>query len=138
MESITKEIKGYLGTGLKMKSPNGFRPNGKESTGNPGEVYLTGDLYADIENKTFKGEIFKPMLYPLPMLTQEVSKEIDNASCNKLNLKSGFGNWYEVESEGKRIGVKALPFYAIEILQKYHYDVHGLIPKGLAIDKSKT
>ncbi|MGJ7024959.1 hypothetical protein [Petrimonas sulfuriphila] len=56
---------------LKMKSPYGFRPNWKESTGIVRVVNLTGDLYADIENRTFTDD-FIPIVRPLSNLTKEI------------------------------------------------------------------
>lgn len=60
-----------LSKGLVLQSPYGFRPNGKESTGIFRLVYLTGDLYADIENKTFPEE-FIPVCRPLSDLTKPI------------------------------------------------------------------
>jgi hypothetical protein len=62
-----------LPNGLKLKAPYGFRPNYKESTGVPRIVFLTGDLYADIENKTFPDD-FIPIVRPLSDLTKPITQ----------------------------------------------------------------
>jgi hypothetical protein len=72
MKLELKHLAPYLPYRLKLKAPYGFRPNGKESTGASRIVYLTGDLYADIENNTFNGEVFKPILRPISDLTKEI------------------------------------------------------------------
>lgn len=111
----------YLNTGLKMKSPKGFRPNGKESTGVRGIVYLTGDLYADIENNTFKAE-FKPILRHLSYFSK------------KNILNAGFEDW-EIDLHWiLNQSVNNLPYGIACEMFKNHFDVFGLIEKGLAID----
>lgn len=162
---LKKHLAPYLPYCLKMKSPNGFRPNVKESTGVSGIVYLTGDLYADIENDTFNGEVFKPILRPLSYLTKEIEvngkkfvplveiikylnfkflryeikdNSLDVVFDNKLQTKERF--WFS--------NFKVTSFYcsnmnklmykdiygAINKLFEWHFDVSGLIEKGLAVD----
>lgn len=58
----------YIGCTVFMH-PN-FIPNAKESVGRPGYGKLTGDLLADIENKTFPVEP-KPVLRPLTSISPE-------------------------------------------------------------------
>lgn len=120
------ELKNYLDTNLKMKAPYGFRPNGKESTGIKGIVYLTADLYADIKNNTFNGAEFKPILRPLSDLTKKYYFD---------NLKDGdFELSEEIIKEIKTISRGYLKFYQLNYLLNHHFDVFGLIEKGLAID----
>lgn len=134
MESITlKEIAGYLPYGLKVKSGNYTIRNLVIET----ESYLSQEGNISIKS-LLNGIGHRPILHNLSMLTDEVWKEINIASNGMVNLKTGFGNWSEVEFEGKKMGVQALPFYVIQILQKHHYDIWGLIERCLAIDKSKT
>lgn len=73
MENKLKVLSAYLPYKLKLKTPYGFRPNGKESTGISRVAYLTGDLYADLENKTFEINEFKPILFPLEDLTKPIT-----------------------------------------------------------------
>ena len=72
MEKL-KVFSAYLPFDLKIKTPNGYRPNRKESTGVSGIAYLTGDLYADLENKTFPVNKFKPILFSLEDLTKPIT-----------------------------------------------------------------
>lgn len=69
---MTKQefLSASLQYGLKIKSPYGFRPNWKESTGIVRVVNLTGDLYADIENRTFTDD-FIPIVRHISDLTKE-------------------------------------------------------------------
>jgi len=62
-----------LPSGLKMKAPHGFSPNGKESTGVSGVIYLTHNLYADIEEKVFGDVKFIPIVRPLSDLNKQIT-----------------------------------------------------------------
>ncbi|MGJ7024950.1 hypothetical protein [Petrimonas sulfuriphila] len=66
----TEFLSASLPYGLKLKSPYGFRPNYKETTDRVGVVRLTGNMYADIENNTFR-EDFIPIVRTLSDLTKE-------------------------------------------------------------------
>lgn len=122
----------YLPYKLKMKSPHGFRPNGKESTGVSGIVFLTGDLYADIENNTFKREKFIPILCLLSDLTKEIEHNGEKfVPCDKLHLRAE--DMASFLNKDLWIG-KWLSYEDIIKLLEWHFDVFGLIKKGEAID----
>lgn len=112
-----EHLKGYLGTDLLGESLNG--------------TIFEMDLFSSMGGKIEKREIstfinskIKPLLYPLSTLK---NKDLDNFCIDfKVALKSdkldilSYANYYE-----------------IEYLYKHHFDIHGLIEKKLAIDKSK-
>ena len=119
-----------LSKGLVLQSPHGFRPNGKESTGIFRLVYLTGDLYADIENKTFPEE-FIPICRPLSDLTKEIEH---NGETFIPIERIGIYNPNNVDYLINQILSEFVEFSVMETLVRWHFDVLGLIPKGEAID----
>ena len=119
-----------LSKGLVLQSPHGFRPNGKESTGIFRLVYLTGDLYADIENKTFPEE-FIPICRPLSDLTKEIEH---NGETFIPIERIGIYNPNNVDCLINQILSEFVEFSIMETLVRWHFDVVDLISKGEAID----
>ena len=87
--------------------------------------------------------LFRPYLYPLSWLTKEIEhnggkfvpmEKIDAwfLKVFKIIKKSGIQN-----TKAGTQGLFAQPYEVIEKLFEWHFDVFGLIPEGLAIDKSK-
>ena len=131
-----------LTKGLVLQSPSGFIPNGKESTGTHRLVYLTGDLYADIENKIFPGE-FIPICRPLSDLTKEIEHKGDKfVPIDELNNiiddeSIGFNDHYidyENPDNTGQIDWLNEPFIVVMWLIEHYFDIYGLIDKGEAID----
>ena len=119
-----------LSKGLVLQSPHGFRPNGKESTGIFRLVYLTGDLYADIENKTFPEE-FIPICRPLSDLTKQIKH---NGETFIPIERIGIYNPNNVDYLINQILSEFVEFSVMETLVRWHFDVVDLISKGEAID----
>tara|TARA_R110002124_G_scaffold281430_1_gene455747 strand:+ start:96191 stop:96622 length:432 start_codon:yes stop_codon:yes gene_type:complete len=135
METLTiKELAPYLPYGLKIDS-GGFED--------------TRIMDADIESNCKIINIgacirmqYKPLLRPLSDLTKEEYWKLSGKDS-----KDSFGFWY---GKDKRYGflhfegytsrqysldiINKIPYYAFEFLVKNHFDVFGLIEKGLAID----
>ena len=82
----------------------------------------------------------KPILRPLSDLTKEINHdgivftpydndELSDAMASNEDLE------YLCEQGGSNIAAdRGMPYFIIEILLKWHFDVFGLIEKGLAID----
>lgn len=70
----------------------------------------------------------KPILRPLSNLPKQNG---DDDNYNYLGIVN-FAHAFSLD--GKKVGVFAMPYFFIEELCKEHYDVFGLIEKGLAID----
>ena len=126
-----------LGKELILQSPYGFRPNGKESTGIFRLVHLTGDLYADIENKTFPEE-FIPVLHPLSDLTKEIEHKGEKfVPIEVLDGKnSGVVGGHELAQmlfEGD-YAIWNIKYATLQILLEWKFDIADLISKGEAID----
>ena len=119
-----------LGKGLVLQSPYGFRPNGKESTGILGFAYLTGDLYADIENKTFPAE-FIPICRPLSDLTKEIEHKGEKFVPMK---KIAIYNPNNVEYLIECVVTGLVEYIVLRQLIEWHFDIANLIEKGEAID----
>lgn len=142
------EIAGYLPYRLTMYTPYGFRPNGKESTGKHRIVYLTGDLYADLENNTYQGVVFKPILRPLSDL-RKFSEKYDRTFAEQMSIEEDI--WfndeytiskylYELANGYVKMSLKKTAFI-LKFLYMNHFDVEsyfnhgkGLIERNLAVD----
>lgn len=125
------QLCGYLPYGLKMYAPYGFRPNRKESTGEHRIVYLTGDLYADIENNIYQGEVFKPILRPMSDLEASDNKYLEQ--INEIHTIL-YHDGYFSDEHTSLFGADWLPYAVIQKLYEWHFDIHYLIEEGLAID----
>lgn len=145
--------------GLILQAPYGFKPNGKESTGISRLVYLTGDLYADIENKTFSEE-FIPVCRPLSDLTKEIEHNGEKfiPALKLVELEEKYNNWkdtgpYDIRIITKPFGqvlkiskaerwvlyisldeIERAKYYIVSQLIEWKFDIANLIPKEEAIN----
>ena len=78
----------------------------------------------------------KPILRPLSDLTKEIEvngeKFVPRVKMGLIHDVSG-NNIFNYRT-GERINILSLPYYKIEYLFEWHFDVFGLIEQGLAID----
>ena len=122
---MEKDIKDYLPfyMGQMITTHHNFRPNGKESVNKTGYAKLTGDMLADIENKTFP---FTPklVLRPLWDMTEEEKKQIDFFKEIMLDIKPQDTDMFIMCAK------------ISQELLKQGFDLFGLIDAGLAIDKT--
>lgn len=104
--------------------------------GTIGRRILTHDYWDDNKvclETVLKSDNIKPILRPLSDLT----KEIDIDEPNVL-----FRDWIESEFDiniilfTRQFDIDMLPYNVIEYLLEWHFDIFGLIEKGLAIDKN--
>lgn len=75
--------------------------------------------------------IHKPILRPLSDLTKEIEHNGEKfVTIHLLTNRHDINNAYNIidDCKGKR-----LEYYQMEVLFAYHFDVFGLIEKGLAI-----
>lgn len=95
-----------------------------------------GDVYLDFPNEVK----FIPYLRSLSQLTEEIEHngEMVNVLGDELKLfqESVVGNKIVDFRTGVEIPIEHLEYKRVEILLKYHFDVFGLIEKGLAIEKT--
>lgn len=143
MKLTIEHLKGYLGTNLEYKDiPSGF----------------DGIRILNIYTIDWCLENGKPILYPLSTITKyredlgfvpilELSKQFappEYRSFLKV-ISSDRCNYYEVGYKDDKINfvhqfrknIERVEYCDVMQLQKWHFDIHGLIEKGLAIDKSK-
>ena len=72
-------------------------------------------------------EYFKPYLFPLSSMTEEQKEEIEDKLIFPSNSNGG---WIEILYND----IYNIPFWFVDFCNKNHFDYHGLIEKGLAID----
>lgn len=86
---------------------------------------------------TMQGVIEKgliPLLYPLSYLTKEIEHNGEGfAPMHRIPNWFSLPTWWHyggaVPSD-----MNAIPYYVIQLLFEWHFDVFGLIDKGLAVD----
>lgn len=102
-------------------------------------------IFTESVNSSFKN--FKPLLHPLSKLTQEI--EHNGEKLKLINFipeycfeyhsrhvkKRLFDNEANTQAVIEYIDVMSLSYSSMLLLFKYHFDVFGLIEKGLAIEK---
>ena len=115
----SNQLKGYLGTDLKGSDSLGETVT---LSGIKGNTYFIEEskntyAYADIMD-------FKPYLKPLSDLTR---KELE------LEGFDSHIDYLTYENKGSEWTLKA-PFNMVQYLLSKHFDIHGLIDNGLAID----
>lgn len=87
---------GMLPYKLQLYTSQNFHPNTKERPLIKGAtVTLTGDLYADIENKTYGENTFKPLLHSLDKLTEPI---LDGGLIPIVELAKETA-WFETNEE---------------------------------------
>lgn len=74
----------------------------------------------------------KPILRHLSDLTKEEEKEIHSKCPNLPNYQEFHKEW--INEKGLDLSETIIEYAAMEILFEWHFDVFGLIDKGLAID----
>ena len=122
MKLELKELAPYLPYGLKVLLVNHKSLDGKE------HIFNMSSINVDV----IEGTIRKPILRPLSDLT----KEIDLGDGSPIMILS----YLELDFEDLQVMLKNdvlllnISWHDIEILFQAHFDVFGLIPKGLAID----
>lgn len=143
-----KHLKGYLGTGLMcsitdlindkdenhIKALSGIHYDGLCILG-------TGGMFGFYQRAFLS---IKPIVYPLLSLVKPFGKKdekfipiekLSDLFNVELSMDSEdsffFGN---NESGGIILSIEQLHFNMVEKLYEWHFDVHGLIEKGLAID----
>lgn len=133
MKLEIKHLVGYLPYGLKAKM-NVFGDNqtdvGIEGISVIGEVELSG--IRSTVNEFFDISEIKPILHPISDLTKEI--EVNREKFVPIQ-EYHYLRFQEISNYNG--GSRTLDFIQVReqnILLKLHFDIHGLIEKGLAID----
>jgi len=96
------------------------------------DLVLSFDQCVDVYLDEPKDSIFKPILRPLSDLKNGfLKKEFEEYCGSEMNLSRFSDVWHSISR--KRF-IHRLPYHIIEWLLEHHFDVFGLIEKGLAID----
>lgn len=81
------------------------------------------DDYVNVEN-------IKPYLLPLSSMTEEQKRELNKLSEKECKIIENVVN----NPTSSNVGFPVVVHYMIDWCNKNHFDYHGLIPMGLAID----
>ena len=131
MEDLSlKEIVGYypnkLQVLIKRKIVELIGLHGRSSISTQPQVH--GFRYCSYKD-------FKPLLYPLSMLTQEIEHNGEKVFFVKKYTEDIQKELIACQTDNTFY--EMLPFFVIEEMLEHHFDIFGLIERGLAIDKSK-
>lgn len=117
----------YLGTDIDLETPKFIRTNllGVKKNEHFNSVTFFFNLYGRGKEKTsYSNNPIKLILKPLSKLKQD--KEL----INELD-KFSFGTFFEIFNEKE---INKIPNILYDLLIEKHYDLFGLIEKGLAVD----
>lgn len=127
---MTQEQKDLLLKDLCARLPYGVILNCCEIVSEP----LTLISYKGLVNNDYDIDEVKPYLFPLSSMTEEQKHELKMSTCPN---GTGYFNEYSLCCPVNHFG-EEIPFdfmsSIIDYLNKNHFDYHGLIEKGLAID----
>jgi len=117
-----KQIVGYLPYGIKIK----YRTIGRYST------HKEGILQGYHLDSLGIYQYIKPILRPLSDLTKEI--EVNGEKFVPIE-ESHYLRFEEISTfKGGCNAMKFIQARELELLYEMHFDIHGLIEKGLAID----
>jgi hypothetical protein len=128
MKLEARHVMPYVVYGLKMKS------------------HLTNEIWT-LQPKNFANDwkfsfTSKPILRPLSDLTKEIIDEFqkyyNQESYDKDIIDLFCYENTQTDENIEDLLVTKLPYECVEYMFKNHYDVFGLIEKGLAIDFNET
>ncbi len=131
MEEL-KYIAPYLPYGLKVKDIKyGLLFEALSFITSPNQSF---DVYNSNLDQLIKDELLKPILRLLTDLTKEIEHEGEKfVPVDKLRWitdTSKTYNWNAIDQSA----VKYLNYEVIQMLFEWHFDIFGLIEKGLAVD----
>lgn len=126
-----KDLAPYLPYGLKIRSSEGM-------TEILGYEWVNGKIIYQLDTDDDSGDFafddpIKPILRPLSDLTKEIEidgeklvpmKWFSESEYYKRGLNQSISNWQHLKNH----------YFTYNLLFKWHFDVFGLIEKGLAID----
>lgn len=137
MEKLkVEELTPYLPFKLKCFVVN----DGKEQVGTLSAVYDNGEcVFHDIVEAQQGFESVKPLLRPLSYLTKEIEHNGEKFVPIRKLLEANNFNLEKMETEYINSFAKSMVEIQIayddaQLLLRWHFDIFGLIEKGLAID----
>jgi len=98
------------------------------------KCYLLDVFISPRQNE--KGEYIKPYLRPMSSMTEEERKEVNNLI--KDNRPNPYGKINNKGMDGLFSSVAVTSSILIDWLNAHHFDYHGLIEKGLAIEANES
>jgi len=144
MKLELKHLAPYLPYGLKVGQPRcgkteaylmyGFKYS---NYANEWIVNIDDSAHGDYQSSYLKG--IKPILRPLSDLVKEIEHNGErfvprnNDLLGKYEICT-YPNFNFFDSFGSNENIEELPFYVIEKLFEWNFDVFNLIEEGLAID----
>jgi hypothetical protein len=95
---------------------------------------VNGDVY-NCDTGEIPIECIKPILRPLSDLKENLELKENLYKSHKINMY--WHKWEALENKNNYKELEYLPKCIFDMLVENHFDVFGLIEKGLAIDKNK-
>jgi hypothetical protein len=146
MKSETYYLAQYLPYKMQLKCSGIFRPNQREKPLIQGaDATLTGDLYADIENKTYDAVgSFKPMLRPLTDVFKNIEHDgkwfvpakvlwsVDAEEEHRFDVFGALPDYWCASMACLMHNLNETGFGDIQRLLEWHFDVFGLHGAGMA------
>ena len=128
---------------LELKHLAAYLPYGLEVIFNGKKDRLCGIMFSDDTDYRYTKDTFHNINHPLANLeTQAVEFEDIKPILHSLSDFNNSDADSEIEDKCKAFvsvklnDVSEFPYWQFEILIKHHFDVFGLIDKGLAINKA--
>ena len=130
MKLELKYLAAYLPYELKVLFEH--RPSFKSHPNYFKTEKLSASNISIIGKKTYSLVSAKPILRPLSDLTKEITHNGESFVPAGKMITHGFHNsfWYETD----KFDYRYLYSYDLDKLLEWHFDVFGLIGKGLAVD----
>jgi len=147
MKLELKHLAGYLPYGLEvaimgeLKEPDSHEPIIFELVGLDTNYVEYHEIGRSVTEQAVFSDCF-PILRPLSDLTKEIEVNgekfvpiVELAFTSNLSMYQFIDGLFYSNNYGKYLKIKEMPYVVIEKLYEWHFDIHGLIEKSLAIDK---
>jgi len=131
-----EEIVGYLPYGLKVYVEDSL-PSAIETVKG---IFTDNEIFTDEDS--YELNKIKPIFHPLSDLTKPITvdgkefvpmNEMKNMIDKKADVGS-FSNRIWKDRIERKVDLDYFPMWIIQLLYQWHFDIHGLIERGEAID----
>lgn len=127
---------------LELKHICGYLPYGLKANHTDWQGIVTVDLDGRESNSFAISDLlsygYKPILRPLSDLTKDITHKSETFVLTSIILEDervpySLAAWIVSINDHKN-ELPSLPYWVVEIIQEWMFDIHGLIEQGLAIN----